>query len=182
MRTFFFIISRIFPISKSAARQFYSHNLIDNKPFLKTSCGNINRNLLHPDITDRNNEDMLPTGEFLFIYIYSGPLITIIINFADTGSRIGVIFVPMKDKKDCAEMHFIVNGDDLGPQVRTFLKGYYYVRCSLFGKNIAGSRYSIQRWAASSRLHRCVWHNQTGEDHSALSNHITQESNQGSHS
>lgn len=59
---------RIFPISKSAPRQSQSHNLISNKktPFLKTSCGNVNRNLLHPDITDRNNEDMLPTGNFFF--------------------------------------------------------------------------------------------------------------------
>lgn len=30
----------------------------------------------------------------------------------DTGSRIGVIFVPSKENKDLAEMHFIVNGDD----------------------------------------------------------------------
>lgn len=34
----------------------------------------------------------------------------------DTGSRIGVIFVPTKDDKELAEMHFIVNGDDLGAQ------------------------------------------------------------------
>lgn len=35
-------------------------------------------------------------------------------NLSDTGSRIGVIFVPTKDDKDLAEMHFIVNGDDIG--------------------------------------------------------------------
>lgn len=34
----------------------------------------------------------------------------------DTGSRIGVLFVPTKEDKDLAEMHFIVNGDDLGAQ------------------------------------------------------------------
>ena len=40
-------------------------------PFLKTSCGNINRSLLHPASPDHKNvEEMLPT---------------------DTGSRIGII-------------------------------------------------------------------------------------------
>ena len=32
----------------------------------------------------------------------------------DTGSRIGVIYIPTKNDEDLAEMHFIVNGDDLG--------------------------------------------------------------------
>lgn len=32
----------------------------------------------------------------------------------DTGSRIGVIFVPTKADEELAEMHFIVNGDDIG--------------------------------------------------------------------
>lgn len=35
---------------------------------------------------------------------------------ADTGSRIGVLFVPTKEDKDLAELHFIVNGEDLGAQ------------------------------------------------------------------
>lgn len=34
----------------------------------------------------------------------------------DTGSRIGVIFVPTPEDKDLAEMHFLVNGEDLGAQ------------------------------------------------------------------
>lgn len=36
--------------------------------------------------------------------------------FSDTGSRIGVLFVQTKENKDLAEMHFIVNGDDVGAQ------------------------------------------------------------------
>lgn len=33
----------------------------------------------------------------------------------DTGSRIGVIFVPTRSDKTRAQMHFIINGKDQGP-------------------------------------------------------------------
>ncbi|CAO1420040.1 unnamed protein product [Diamesa hyperborea] len=84
--------SWIYPISKTTPRQRLVCDL--KNPFLKTSCGNINRSLLHPASPDHKNvEEMLPT---------------------DTGSRIGIIFVPTKEDTDLAEMHFILNGEDQG--------------------------------------------------------------------
>jgi neuralized-like protein 2 len=85
--------SWIFPISKSAPMTSQQNSIIGNSksPFIRTSYGNISRTLLHPVTSDKNSSEMLAT---------------------DTGSRIGVLFVPTKDSRDLAEMHFIVNGDD----------------------------------------------------------------------
>jgi len=88
--------SWIFPISKSAPRQPSQSNILGDSecPYLRTSYGNISRSLLLPSSKDnKDSSEMLPT---------------------DTGSRIGVIFVPTPANKDLAEMHFIVNGDDIG--------------------------------------------------------------------
>jgi len=82
--------SWIFPISKSAPRQTSQNNIFNSKsPFFRTACGNVNRALLQPTT---GYKEMLPT---------------------DTGSRIGVLFLPTKEDKDLAEMHFIVNGEHL---------------------------------------------------------------------
>ncbi|KAG5671755.1 hypothetical protein PVAND_001934 [Polypedilum vanderplanki] len=84
--------SWIFPISKSAPMQSQNSIVGNSKSqFIRTSYGNINRALLQPVASDKNSSEMLAT---------------------DCGSRIGVLFVPTKDSRDLAEMHFIVNGDD----------------------------------------------------------------------
>lgn len=59
--------SWIFPISKSAPRQTSQSNVIGNSksPFFRTSCGNVNRSLLHPTTGDKDSSEMLPTGEKL---------------------------------------------------------------------------------------------------------------------
>jgi neuralized-like protein 2 len=57
---------------------------------------------------------MLPTGEKSWVKTERK---TKRFPSPDTGSRIGVLFVPTKDDKNLAEMHFIVNGDDVGAQV-----------------------------------------------------------------
>lgn len=56
-------------------------------------------------------------------------------NVSDTGSRIGVIFVPTKDNKDLAEMHLIVNGDDLGALAVdiTYKKSNLFVCVDVYG-------------------------------------------------
>lgn len=84
-------LSWIFPISKTAPIK--STNQIGNSksPYLKTSYGNICRSLLQPTLSNKDSSEMLAT---------------------DTGSRIGVLYVPSKENKELAEMHFIVNGDD----------------------------------------------------------------------
>ncbi|XP_070493870.1 neuralized-like protein 2 [Chironomus tepperi] len=84
--------SWIFPISKTAPMQSQNSIIGNSKsPFIKTSCGNVHRGLLQPTTSNKNSSEMLAT---------------------DTGSRIGVLFIPTKENKDLAEMHFIVNGDD----------------------------------------------------------------------
>jgi neuralized-like protein 2 len=85
--------SWIFPISKSAPLQ-TQNSIIGNSqssPFYRTSCRKINRALLQPTTHDRDSSEILAT---------------------DTGSRIGVLFVPTRENKDLAELHFIVNGED----------------------------------------------------------------------
>jgi neuralized-like protein 2 len=88
-------LSWIFPISKSAPVCSSNQLLGSSKsPYLKTGYGNVCRALLRPIANHMSNKDsseMLPT---------------------DTGSRIGIIYVPSKDNKDFAEMHFIVNGEN----------------------------------------------------------------------
>lgn len=83
-------LSWIFPISKAPNKS--TNQLSSSKsPYLKTSYGNICRAILQPTSSNKDSSEMLAT---------------------DTGSRIGVIFIPSKDNKELAEMHFIVNGDD----------------------------------------------------------------------
>lgn len=107
--------SWIYPISKTAPINNSSNQLCNSKsPFLKTPYGNICRAILKP--TASNNKDpaeMLAT---------------------DTGSRIGVIFVPSQENKDLAEMHFIVNGEEYTQAVdipykesNLFVVGKYYL-------------------------------------------------------
>jgi neuralized-like protein 2 len=61
--------SWIFPISKSAPRQTSQSNVIGNSksPFFRTTCGNVNRAILHPT-TDY--KEMLPTGEFWGVRVW----------------------------------------------------------------------------------------------------------------
>ena len=61
---------------------------------VKTSRGTIPRSWLRPSSSNKG-EDILPT---------------------DVGSRIGVVYFPLKDGN--AEMHFIINGEDQGPCTR----------------------------------------------------------------
>lgn len=86
-------LSWIFPISKSTPIKNSENQPLSNSKsqYLKTSYGNICRALLQPTSSNKDSSEMLAT---------------------DTGSRIGVIFVPScsDDSKDLAEMHFIVNG------------------------------------------------------------------------
>lgn len=84
-------LSWIFPISKTTPIKSSSQLSSSKMPFLRTSYGNICRALLQPTSSSKESSEMLAT---------------------DTGSRIGVIFVPSKENKELAEMHFIVNGDD----------------------------------------------------------------------
>jgi neuralized-like protein 2 len=85
--------SWIFPISKSAPVCSSNQLGSPKSPYLKTIFGNVCRAVLRPVSNMRNKDlsEMLPT---------------------DTGSRIGIIYVPSKDNKDLAEMHFIVNGEN----------------------------------------------------------------------
>lgn len=61
---------------------------------VKTSRGTIPRSWLRPSSSNKG-EEMLPT---------------------DVGSRIGVVYVPLKNGN--AEMHFVINGEDQGPCTR----------------------------------------------------------------
>lgn len=62
--------------------------------FIRTSRGIIPRSVLRPISQDSSGTDILPT---------------------DTGSRIGVLFIPTVHDPNKAEMHFIINGEDQGP-------------------------------------------------------------------
>jgi neuralized-like protein 2 len=61
--------SWIFPISKSAPRQNSQSNVIGNtkSPFFRTSCGSVNRSILHPT---SGYKEMLPTGKDENIYFF----------------------------------------------------------------------------------------------------------------
>lgn len=78
---------------------------------------------------------MLPTGKE-----FESKLQSLLFNFdwyfPDTGSRIGLLFVPTKEDKDLAEMHFIVNGDDLGAQAVDipYKESNLYVCVDVYGK------------------------------------------------
>lgn len=67
-------------------------NILGNGMNIKTSRGLISRSVLRPMATDMH------------------PM--------DTGSRIGVIFVPTAKDKSKAQMHFIINGQDQGPSTK----------------------------------------------------------------
>lgn len=69
----------------------YKKVCIDNG-VLKTCRGSVPVNILKPI---KNSRDILPT---------------------DTGSRIGVVYVPTDEKE--ADMHYIINGEDLGACVK----------------------------------------------------------------
>jgi neuralized-like protein 2 len=61
---------------------------------VKTSRGTFPRTILKPIIQDGGCVEISPT---------------------DTGSRIGVVYLPTPHDQDKAEMHFIINGEDQGP-------------------------------------------------------------------
>ncbi|CAG5029537.1 unnamed protein product [Parnassius apollo] len=108
-------MSWIFPISKSqnnvlielvnqgtSGRRENEHrvSVLGEGHSVRTPRGYISKILLRPQILSQNGtpQGILPM---------------------DTGSRIGVMFVPCpkikKDEPDLAEMHFIINGEDQGP-------------------------------------------------------------------
>lgn len=59
--------SWIFPISKSAPMQSQNSVIGNSKtPFIKTSCGNVNRGLLQPTTNDdKDSSEMLATGKHI---------------------------------------------------------------------------------------------------------------------
>lgn len=81
-----------------------SGNILGEGVNIKTSRGLISRSILRPQ--DGSGADILPT---------------------DTGSRIGLLFVPTIHDSNKAEMHFIINGEDQGPCI----KNIPYKECPL---------------------------------------------------
>lgn len=73
-----------------------SINVLGDGINIKTARGLISRSILKP-IVRGGNTDILLT---------------------DKGSRIGVVFVPIPNENNLAEMHFIINGEDQGPCTR----------------------------------------------------------------
>lgn len=85
-------------------------NVLGNGMNIKTSRGLIPRSVLRPMTTT----DMHPM---------------------DTGSRIGIIFVPTVKDKSKAQMHFIINGRDQGPSTRDipYTDGPLYAVVDVYG-------------------------------------------------
>lgn len=73
-------------------------SLSDECCFIRTTRGVIPRSILKPISQDGSGTDILPT---------------------DTGSRVGVMYVPTRQDSDKAEMHFIINGKDQGPSTKS---------------------------------------------------------------
>jgi neuralized-like protein 2 len=69
-------------------------NILGDEFNVKTSRGTFPRTILKPIIQDGGCVEISPT---------------------DTGSRIGVVYLPTPHDQDKAEMHFIINGEDQGP-------------------------------------------------------------------
>lgn len=73
-------------------------NFTAHSCFIRTTRGVIPRNILKPiSRGDGSGTDILPT---------------------DTGSRVGVFFLPTRNESDKAEMHFIINDEDQGPSTK----------------------------------------------------------------
>lgn len=106
-------MSWIFPISKSQNNVLFElvnhtnggrsesdsrYSVLGEGHSVKTPRGYVSKMILKPSIQNGVPQDILPM---------------------DTGSRIGVMFVPCAksraDEPDLAEMHFIINGEDQGP-------------------------------------------------------------------
>lgn len=71
-------------------------NVLGEGVNIKTTRGLIPRSVLKPQ-DGNNGSDILPT---------------------DSGSRIGLVFVPTTQDSNKAEMHFIINGEDQGPCIK----------------------------------------------------------------
>lgn len=85
---------------------------------VRTPRGYISKMVLKPPTQSGMPQDILPT---------------------DTGSRIGVFFVPLRkqrgDENDLAEMHFIINGEDQGPCTKDipYKKGPLHAVVDVYG-------------------------------------------------
>lgn len=92
--------------------QFQRTTLFSPKDHIKTSRGVIPRSLLKPSVRNGSGLHMLPT---------------------DTGSKIGVIYVPTEHLK--ADMHFIINGEDQGACMRNipYRDGPLHVVIDVYG-------------------------------------------------
>lgn len=94
------------PLKSECAKMF-----LGSSHSVKTSKGTIPRSWLRPSSSNRG-EDILPT---------------------DVGSRIGVVYVPLRNGN--AEMHFVINGEDQGPCTRDipYKKGPLHVVVDVYG-------------------------------------------------
>lgn len=107
--------SWVYPVSKFAGPSMYKSQILGTGMIVKTSRGPVPKSMLRPSNGNSAETNLLPTDigkfeEILLVIIDTHDLLTL-------GSRIGVIFVPVQNVPDKAQMHFIINGVDHGPCV-----------------------------------------------------------------